>query len=129
MFRQYAPPLGEIDQLRHHRRHFAQSVKLHRSLAGIAAGDQHARGAVHVQTLAARLDRHGEPRQSRFEADLVGDYALQRRHMRRAGCDAVTIHIESDGEIERRRALKRMVECQPLESVIGEVAARSLVRY
>ena len=100
-----------------------------RAFARVAAGHQHTCRAIHVQPFAARLNRHGKTGQARFEANFVGDHAFQGRHMRRAGCDAVAIHVEADGEIEIGRALQSAVEYQSLKSVVGVMAARRLVSH
>jgi len=57
---------------------------------------------IDVEPLAARLHGHGEARQPGFEADLVGNDALERGDVRRAAGDAIAIHIEAHRQVERR---------------------------
>ena len=94
-----------------------QAVEIPRLLGAIAAGHQHARRAPHVQPLAARLHRHGEPRQPALEAHLVGDHALERGHVARLAGDAVAIHVEPHRQIEIVRRPQPAVEQQPLGRV------------
>ena len=121
----HSPLAYQIDQLGHDGGELAQPVELPRAFTGVAAGNQDAGRAFHMQPLAARLHGHSEARQPGFEADLVGNHPLQGGDVLRAASDAVTIHIKADGKIEARRGTKPSVEPQALECVHRQVDVRA----
>ena len=69
---------------------------------------------MHVEPFAARLDPHGEVGEAALEADFIGDHALERGDVPRAGGDPVAIQIEADGEVVHGRSAQSAIEPEPL---------------
>ncbi len=82
-----------------------------------------------MQTLAPRLNPHGEARQPALKTHFIGYHALERGDVAGLGCDAVTIHIETDRAIEAGGGPQAAVEEQPLGRVNRQMHARRFDNY